>query len=166
MKIDKDHMYHGAALIQIAEHPQFTAINAFNFANRGRSRSAYRINDSIGVYLKYAVAPTPSHGEYVFTFNSEHLSELARLAGVAKGLFVALVCVKARQICCLRYDELNSLIAARKHAKGEDESQYQVLVVAPDGKGFRVYANRPGVKNKAIGKMRVNRSAFPDILFT
>jgi len=28
MNIDDNHMYHGAALIQIAEHPQFTAINS------------------------------------------------------------------------------------------------------------------------------------------
>ena len=28
MKIRDDHMFHGAALIQIAEHPRFTAINS------------------------------------------------------------------------------------------------------------------------------------------
>ena len=56
MKINDDHMYHGAALTQIAEHPQFTAINAFKHANRP-SRSAFRINDDIGVYLKYASKP-------------------------------------------------------------------------------------------------------------
>jgi len=27
--IDDDHMFHGAALTQIAEHPAFTAINSF-----------------------------------------------------------------------------------------------------------------------------------------
>ena len=28
MKIDDDHLYHGSALLQITEHPTFTAINS------------------------------------------------------------------------------------------------------------------------------------------
>jgi hypothetical protein len=46
MKINDDHMYRGAALTQIAEHPRFTAINAFKF-----SRSAFKANDGIGIYI-------------------------------------------------------------------------------------------------------------------
>ena len=66
MKIDDDHMYHGAVLLQIAEHPRFTAINTIELSGQ-KSRSAYRINDRIGIFLKYASKPsktsanTPSH---------------------------------------------------------------------------------------------------------
>lgn len=96
MRVDDDHMYHGAALIQIAEDPQFTAINSFKLA-AGVSRSAYRINDDIGVYLKYASKPTPAYREYLFTFQKQHLAELAAIAKATEKVFAALVCVKARQ---------------------------------------------------------------------
>ena len=56
MRIHDDHMYHGAALTQIAEHPAFTAINAFE--DKGtKSRCAFRINTAIGAYIKYSSAP-------------------------------------------------------------------------------------------------------------
>jgi hypothetical protein len=65
MKINDDHLFHGAALTQIAEHPQFTAINAVRFKGV-LSRSAFRINDSLGVYLKYAQKPKQPAGDYIF----------------------------------------------------------------------------------------------------
>jgi hypothetical protein len=49
MKIDDDHMYHGAALIQIAEHPQFTAINSFE-GKLAHYENTYRINGDVAVY--------------------------------------------------------------------------------------------------------------------
>jgi hypothetical protein len=53
MKITDEHMIHGAALTQIAEHKQFTSINAF--IHKGKtSRSAFKINDGIAVFLKFA----------------------------------------------------------------------------------------------------------------
>ena len=51
MRIHDDHMYHGAALIQVAEHKSFTAINALKTSS-GLHRNAYKINDEIGLYLK------------------------------------------------------------------------------------------------------------------
>jgi hypothetical protein len=56
MKIHERHERHGAAMLQIAEHPAFTTINAFRVGNQ-RSVNAYTINDNIGVYLKYATKP-------------------------------------------------------------------------------------------------------------
>ena len=67
MKINDDHMYHGAALTQIAEHEQFTAINAFEHGGK-TSRSAFIVNHDIGVYLKYAGKPVGRYKEYQFTF--------------------------------------------------------------------------------------------------
>lgn len=34
MKMNNDHMYHGAALTQIAEHPEFTAIKTIKNCDR------------------------------------------------------------------------------------------------------------------------------------
>lgn len=166
MTIDDDHMYHGAALIQIAEDPQFTAINAFVLGSTP-SRSAYRINDNIGVFLKYASKPTSPHREYAFTFRKEHLAELAEMADVAPRVFAALVCVKVRQICCLPYSSLIALIEARKRAKGKAENQYLILVTALPGKSFRVYVNKPGVRNTMLGKaIIIPRNNFPSNIFS
>ena len=165
MKIDDDHMYHGAALIQIAEDPQFTAINSFKLA-AGVSRSGYRINDDIGVYLKYASKYTPAYREYGFTFRKQHLAELAEIAKVSTKVFAALVCVKARQICCLGYSDLVRMVDARKAKKGSAEDQYVVLVTLPAGKSFRVYVNAPGVRKTMLGHpLIVNRNDFPSVIF-
>ena len=65
MKINKEHLYHGAALNQIAEHEQFTAINTLEI-NEIRSRSAFKINQKISIYLKYCTKQN-NNKEYVFT---------------------------------------------------------------------------------------------------
>jgi len=165
VKIDKDHMYHGAALIQIAEDSQFTAINSFKLAT-GVSRTAYRINADIGVYLKYASKPTPAHREYLFTFRKQHLAELAEIAKATQKVFVALVCVKARQVCCLPYVGLTKLIDARRKAQGCTEDQYVLLVTVPANKNFRVYVNKPGARNTMLGKpVVIGRNDFPGEIF-
>ncbi|HEX9728624.1 MAG TPA: hypothetical protein VGA37_08975 [Gemmatimonadales bacterium] len=165
MKIDDDHLYHGSALIQIAEDPHFTAINSLQLP-AGVCRSAYRINDNIGVYLKYASKPTPSHREYVFTFHAEHIKELEHIAKATTTAFLALVCVKAREVCCLPYAEFLSLVDMRRTAKGASEDQYVVLVTVPAKSKFRVYVNSPGRKNTMVGKpLLIARSAFPTRIF-
>ena len=164
MKINNEHLYHGAALNQIAEDPHFTTINAFKIGGT-ISRSAFRINDSIGVYLKYSSGPVGRFDEYKFTFNKEHLAELQKLSRKGDKTFLALVCVEDGHICCLGYDDLQRLINERKAAVDGDEDQYQILVVLEEGKRFQVYINRPNVKGKMLGKMRVPRNAFPSQLF-
>lgn len=165
MKIHDDHLYHGAALIQIAEHPQFTAINSMKL-KRNIVRTAYKINDDIGIYLKYARRPTKAFKEYPFTFNTEHLSDLAAIATSTNKLYVALVCVKGKEICCISYRELSALIEKRRKAKKADEEQYTILVTMLAGKSMRVYVNSPGEKKKILGRqLVVSRSAFPAKLF-
>ena len=165
MKIDNDHLYHGAALLQIAEHPQFTAINVFS-SRSGISRSAFRINDSIGVYLKYATRPHHSYNEYVFNFLPHHLTELRLISRKVATTFVALVCVEGRAICALPYSTLVSLIDARRTAFGGPEEQYTVLVELPERSNFRVYMNEPGTKGRYLGKpLKIARNRFPNALF-
>ncbi|NOT46536.1 MAG: hypothetical protein HOP17_02135 [Acidobacteria bacterium] len=165
MKIHDDHLYHGAALTQIAEHKQFTAINAFKL-KVGASRSAFVINDEIGVYLKYATKPMPAYKEYPFTFRSEHLEELASISKKCKSVFAALVCVKDRQICCLSYEELLQLVEKRKRSRGSNEDQYTVLATLPENKSFRVYVSPAGAKKSILGSpIIISRRAFPDRIF-
>ncbi|MDH0865616.1 hypothetical protein [Mitsuaria sp. GD03876] len=165
MNIHDDHMYHGAALIQVAEHPQFTAINSLKI-NGTIVPVAYKINDETALYLKYATKPKLAHQEYVFTFTSEHLADLKTIQAKNSKTFIALVCIHDREICCLSYDELDALVTRRREAKGEEEEQYAVLVTAPKGKELRVYVNAPGKKNAMLGKeMKVPRKAFPSMVF-
>ena len=165
MKIKIEQMYHGAALTQIAEDPRFTAINAFKTGDNV-SRSAYRVNDDVGVYLKYATRPTPAHDEYVFQFTLEQLAELDRISELVPRVYLALVCVKGREVCSLSHYALNSLIECRRKAKGHDENQYTLLVKMPFRKEFRVYVNAPGRKNAILGyPILVPRNTFPELLF-
>jgi hypothetical protein len=165
MKIDDDHQYLGAALAQIAEDPQFTAINSLT-VNGTAVRGAYKINHEIATYMKYASKPTPSHGEYQFTFNARHIADLKKIAAANEKTYIILVCVKVREICCITYEEFNRLISRRIVANGANEPQYTVLVTAKDGAKMRAYVNVPGKRNKILGDaLKVTRSAFPSAIF-
>ncbi len=163
--IDDDHQYHGAALIQIAEHPEFTAINSLKLKGK-IVRAAYKINKNIAVYVKYAAKPHGRFKEYMFTFRNEHLDTISSLSKANPKSFVALVCVKGRHICCLTVAELNKLVETRKDEAGKTEDQYLILVTMPKGKSMRVYVNQPGRKKTMLGKpLIVSRNAFPAVLF-
>ena len=164
MRIDDNHLYHGAALLQITEHPTFTAINSIEVLGQ-RSRSAYRINDNIGIFLKYASKP-PRISDHPFTFTSRHLEELAAIDDKMVSTFIALVCVEAREIACLKLEQLLDLVGRRKTSKGTSEAQYVVLVTATAGKQLRAHINTPGRKKTILGKeILIRRRAFPEALF-
>jgi hypothetical protein len=164
MKINDDHMYHGAALTQIAEHPTFKAINAF-WRSGKKSSCAFRINDTTGIYIKYAGAPRGQAKEYVFTFTKPNLEELANLREHCTKVFVVLVCIETKEICVISYGQLQQLINLRRRVQGHEEEQYQLLVTAPINKQFRVYVNRPARKGIMLGQELVRRNAFPELLF-
>ena len=115
-KLPRDHKFHGAALLQIAEDPRFTAINSIEIGGQ-RSRSAYRINDTTGIFMKYASRPSRNLGEYAFTFTDDHLEELEAIDSQMANTFIALVCVKDREIACLPLPQLQKLVARRPEGK-------------------------------------------------
>ena len=92
MKINDDHMYQGAGLTQIAEHDLFTSINAVKVSGK-LSRSAFKVNDTIGVFIKYAKKPT--NADYCFTFTKANKEELENLDKVCDTVFLALACIQA-----------------------------------------------------------------------
>ncbi len=165
MVIDDQDLYHGAALAQIARHPEFTAINVMKL-NGEPSRSAFFINDDIGIYLKYATRPTAAYDEYAFTFSAEHFDEIDELCAKRDRCFAVLVCVKDRHICCVPVADLQKLRKRREKAVGQAEDVLTLLAVLPTGKQFRVYVNEPGRKGQILGSaIKVPRTSFPDRLF-
>ena len=162
MPIDEDQMYHGAALVQIAEYKAFKAINPFENTS---ARGAFRINTDVGIYLKHASRPTQSHREYVFTFNKKNLAELEALKVQCPKLFVGMVCVRARQICCISIEEFEKHIRQQQESLGRPEAQYQILVTMPLNKSFRVYANAARKKGISLKQQIVSRNHFPSVLF-
>ena len=166
MKINQDHLYHGAALTQIAEHEQFTAINAVR-VDGSAHRSAFRINDSACVFLKYATKPRPPYDEYTFTFNASHMDDLEVLRNKGDKIYLALVCVEDSEICLLPYNEFLGLVDKRKNLKKAGESQYTVLVILKPGGKFRVNVNKPGKRGYYIGDpILIARKDFPERLFS
>jgi hypothetical protein len=164
MQVDNDHLYYGAGVIQVAEDPHFTAINAFKYKGKN-SRCAFLVNDGIGLYLKHRAEPVGRFEEYQFNFSKDNLDEIDRLRAKTGSVFIAMVCVKDREICCLPSNDLLGLIRAREQSKGSREASYTILVTAPEGKSLRAYINAPGKKGKMIGQRIIARTDFPKKLF-
>ena len=167
MHINDEHLYHGAALIQIAENHQFTAINQLKVQGEVVS-VAYRINSDIAVYLKYGAYPKSNkYAEYQFTFKKEQLANIRQIWKESPKTYIALVCIKDREICCISCEKLIELIKRRSDKKGSEEAQYTVLVTVQQKKSFRVYVNAPGKKKTILGKeFIVKRNEFPDAIFS
>ena len=165
LKIHDDHLYHGAALNQIAEHKQFTSINVLEIKGE-RFNNIYEINKAILVHLKYATKPKGSLNEYQFTFNTEHLELLAKANRHANNFVIAFVCVKDREICALPYSELIRLIDLRRAAVDNDEDQYVLLLSLPKDSAFRVCMAQPGRRGVSLTKeIKIARNKFPNCIF-
>ena len=166
MKIDDNHMYHGAALIQIAESDKFTAINGLEVGSH-KFENYYKINGNIAIYIKHCSEPRGKFDEYIFNFNQNHRSELEIIKKTGQKIFVVMVCVKDRQICCVDISTIEDLISRRiRKNGGVEEDQYQIIVTAEPGRSLRAYINSPAKKGKMLGEAYVvRRNAFPDMIF-
>jgi hypothetical protein len=165
MHIDDNHRHYGSALIQIAEDPHFTAINAFRYLGRN-SRCAFRVNKDIGVYVRYRTEPQGARVKvYTFAFGQDNLTELRRMSKRFSKLFLALVCVADREICCIPYVAFEKLVNARRVAKGEPEAEYIIEVNARPRKRLRVWVNPPNRKGLYLQQIIIRRNDFPRALF-
>lgn len=166
MSITLKDMVHGGALIQIAEFPTFKAINSFEPTRGQKSNAAFIINTNTGVYFKYRTNPNKRWKEYSFVFNKANFVELDALkAKFGDRAFVALVCVKAKEVCVLTVNDLYTKRNEREAENGAPEDQYQLLVAVRPRQSFRVYMNAPGVKKTRLDQTIVNRNDFPKNLF-
>lgn len=164
MKIRLEQQNIGAAIMQIAEHTNFTAINRLKVGGE-IINNGFLINGDIAVLCKYASEPNGSD-EYLFNFNSDHLDNIAKIQKGKHRLYFVLICVEEGEICCLTEEEFDTLIVNRKKSAKVDEDQYQILVTAKKNASLRAYVNAAGKKGKIAGKMlTVARNSFPQALF-
>ena len=165
MKIDDEHMYHGAALTQIAKDPRFSGIGPFQHESSASKRS-FIINGAVGVYLQYSKRPVSAFNEYHFSFGDGELTELGSLRAKTESVALALVCVQDGEICAVPYEELLRLIDLRRTAYGRDEEMYVIAVKVLKGRMFRVYVSAPGKDGRMLDDaVKVARSKFPARLF-
>jgi len=144
MRIRQHHLWHGAALQQIAEYHEFTAINRID----GGGRCAYLINDKIPLWVKYR-----SESPYHFTFTLDDQRKIETLyERYNDQIWIALVCGKLREICLLSYYQYRTLWNGPSRA-------FSISVWAEHGKCFRVRSGRQELA-KTIPK-----NAFPRKLF-
>jgi hypothetical protein len=123
------------------------------------------INNNIAVLCKYASEPNGS-GEYVFSFNEEHMENITKIQNGKHNLFFALICVEDGEICCLKKDQFDTLIKNRRYSAKTNEEQYQIIITVNKGASLRAYVNAAGKKGKIAGKMlTIARNAFPESVF-
>ncbi|ADN00376.1 hypothetical protein [Dickeya dadantii] len=165
MKIRLEHQYIGAAIMQIAEHDQFTAINYIDVNGR-KINNAFFINNHCVIFCKYATEHN-INGEYVFTFNKDHIEQIEDIKEQKSvEVYICLVCISASEICCLSKNQYDQLINNRRKSKGNDEEKYNILVTAPSGRSLSAYVNAAGKKMEYAGNpIKISRNSFPDIIF-
>jgi hypothetical protein len=172
MYIHDDHMHYGSAIIQVAEDRHCTAIKALHYCGR-LSRCAFRVEfrkKRIGLYVKYRSEPDVRKPPlYNFPVDKYNLGELESMRKKRRlRVFLALVCVKASQICCLPYKDFRRMIEKRREEIGKREPQYVIKVSLPRGCYFRVGVSTPGKKGgmeTLLEKMQIPQSNFPKGLF-
>jgi hypothetical protein len=165
MKIRTEHQNLGAALMQIAEHDSFTAINPLRI-RASKINNAFLINSDTCLFLKYGQEPKSTTGEYQFTFTRDQIAPITEAAGIHPKVFIGLVLVEDQEICGLNHAQLKQMIDARAVTAGGPEDNYTVLVTANADRRLRTYtaaANRRRVK--AHDALVISRSRFPAFLF-
>ena len=151
MKIDDKHLYHGAALAQIIEHPSFTALNRESHTPKA---GHYLINHNIHLFIKYST----NEGEWQFTFKPQdiknyrtHLNDESENSK----LFLCLVCYK-KVVGVLEKD------AIKKYLDLASNNQQWIKVIEKDGKCRTTLQITSSYYQR---KDRFQHKNVPDILF-
>lgn len=145
MKIQEQDIYHGPALMQIAEHKSFKALNKAD-----ERYGHYLVNADIRLWAKHSTA---GEGPWSFTFHPTDLEGLRDDLETGASVYVALTCGH-HTICCLSAKDLETLIDL------DDTVQQWVRVEAPAGKQMRVTGSLSSKQ-----PLLVAHNSFPNRLF-
>ncbi len=175
MKIDKDHLYYGAAVLQVAEDDRYTSINQFRGADGKRVRCAYVVNNDIGLYLTYRTKKARAASwddkkadEYLFGLDASEIAKIDALVQRYPSTYIGFVCVANERICCISAEELSGLIELRNENVGGAEDSYVICVaIFPNTRmSMKVFVTPKGRRNTFLGTpLVVAERAFPAKLF-
>ncbi len=143
-KVQKQDLYHGAALTQIVEHPPFKALN-----RASKAYGHYRVNADREVFIKYnATSASP----WQFTLQEAEVDALDKALRRSRKIFLCLVCGKTT-VCALNGDEIEAVV------EFEVPGQTWVRVQVPSGGSCHVTG--------AGGKLSrvIPHNAFPKKIF-
>lgn len=141
MPIDKYEFIHGAALVQVVNHPSFTALN------RASERYGhYLINDDRHLFVKYS---TSHRSPWQFTFRADDIDAIQAEVG-SSPTFVALVCGRDG-VAVIVGEAILGLFAEAQRA-----DQQAIVVTRPSGGSYRV----AGPRGQLAQTIPMN--AFPD----
>lgn len=163
MSIKEMELFHGAVLAKLfrSDKPVSLRMVEMDFE---QSRRAYLVNDMAYIYIKHGKNPRKSKRlptfTWTFAFSNNHTSDLQKLKGNRKEVYLALVCGQESvsspdpaEICFLDWNQiwkcldLDNLI----------EQQY-ITVKYQKGCSLRVW----GTKNTSIVPILVNQDSLAD----
>ena len=99
--LDKAQYYHGAAIMALLEHNQFSV--------KKMGTLGYVVNDKVFAFLKYT---TKNKTPWQFSFDQEDVDRCVKMASSHKALVVGLVC-GGDGICALTWDEVKMLLNSK-----------------------------------------------------
>jgi hypothetical protein len=144
MKIQEQHLYHGAALTQIAEHKSFKALNRAS-AKYGH----YLINTDRHVFIKYRKNSTTP---WQHILSADEMNSLIAACKMNEHVLLCLVCGNVT-ICALDKTEIFTVLDLTSTA------QQWVKIEIPKGGSCHVSGS-----NGALVKV-VPHNSFPDKAF-
>jgi hypothetical protein len=144
MKIQEQHLYHGAALTQIVQHQSFKALN-----RASEKYGHYLVNTDRHVFVKYR---TNDKSPWQYTFSPEELSTIDDEIKHKKRVFLCLVCGQTT-VCALDADQIQVVLDLTK------KEQQWIRVEVPSGSSCHV----SGSKGKL--EKTVPHNSFPDKVF-
>ncbi|MGW5075807.1 hypothetical protein [Rhodococcus sp. NPDC004095] len=146
MAIDKKDFMHGAALVAIADSPNFTALNKASV-----KYGHYIVNQDRNVFIKYCSAPRVNTCTYAFTFDAEDKQRIADTLGRGH-VFVVMVCGEM-VITAITGDDFLAMVDV-------DAGNSSALTVTADpGKRLRV-------ASRSTNLAPIARNAFPSMVLS
>lgn len=155
--------FHGAVLAKLfrSDKPVSLRMVEMDFE---QSRRAYLVNDMAYIYIKHGKNPLKKKRQpalsWTFAFSSNHTSDLQRLKGNGKEVYLALVCgheVVSRnnpaEICFINWSQIWECLDSEKL----NEQQF-ITVKYQKSHSFRVW----GIKNTSIDPILVNQDSLVD----
>ncbi len=144
MKIQTMHLYHGAVLTQITEHPAFKALNKVE-----PLYGHYLVNHDTRIIVKYLNRPTTA---WSFQFSVKELQAIRADLKLTHNVYLCLVCGQ-ETICALNNEEFSGLIDI------DADTRQSIAVDVPEGGSMHVQGDEGRLQNV------VHHNSFPGKLF-